>query len=110
MKDRYKTKEQLVDELTLLRQQLKKSKTSETRRKRMEHTIKVSEERYRALIEQSLQAIVIVQDLLIVFANNAFAKISGYTVKELLVLPFSSHVFIKDIITIYKGFSKLLRS
>ncbi len=43
-----------------------------------------SEEKYRQLIESSLQGIVIIQDFKIVYANPAFAKITGYTVEELL--------------------------
>ena len=48
---------------------------------------KKGEEKYRTLVENSLQGIVIVRDSRIVYANNAFAKISGYTVKELMSLP-----------------------
>lgn len=43
-----------------------------------------SEQKYRELVENSLQGIVILQDLKIVYANAAFAKITGYTVDELL--------------------------
>ena len=42
---------------------------------------------YRSLVENSLQGFVIVQDMRIVFANEAFADITGYTVGELLSLP-----------------------
>jgi PAS domain S-box-containing protein len=44
------------------------------------------EEMYRVLVEHSLQGLVIVQDAHIVFANAAFAEISGYTTEELLSL------------------------
>jgi PAS domain S-box-containing protein len=43
-----------------------------------------SEKKYRQLVENSLQGIVIIQDLKIVYANPAFAYITGYTVDELL--------------------------
>jgi PAS domain S-box-containing protein len=56
-------------------------------RKQDEEALKESEKKYRMLIEQSLQAIIIIQDYRIVFANEAFAKITGYTVKELFALP-----------------------
>ncbi len=42
--------------------------------------------KYRTLVEQSLQGLVIIQDFRIVFANTAFAEISGYTIEELLSL------------------------
>jgi two-component system cell cycle sensor histidine kinase/response regulator CckA len=47
---------------------------------------KETEGAYRALVEQSLQGLVIIQDSCIVFANNAFAEITGCTVEELLSL------------------------
>jgi len=56
-------------------------------RKQTEEALRESEERYRVLVEQSLQSLIIVQDFRIVFANQAFARLSGYTVEELLSLP-----------------------
>jgi len=43
-----------------------------------------SEKKCRQLIENSLQGIVIIQDFRIVYANPAFARITGYSVNELL--------------------------
>ena len=51
-----------------------------------EEALRESEEKYRVLVEQSLQGLVIVQDACIVFANTAFAEITGYTVEELISL------------------------
>jgi PAS domain S-box-containing protein len=42
-----------------------------------------SEDKYRHLVEQSLQGIIVIQDFKIVFANQAFADISGYRIDEL---------------------------
>jgi len=58
-----------------------------TDRVQAEEACRASEEKYRTLVENSLQGIVVVQDFRIVFANRAFAEISGYTVEELLSLP-----------------------
>ncbi|MBN2621275.1 PAS domain S-box protein [candidate division WOR-3 bacterium] len=55
-----------------------------TDRKEYEHRLRESEQKYRSLIEHSLQGILIVQNRLIVFANNAFARICGYSLDELL--------------------------
>jgi two-component system cell cycle sensor histidine kinase/response regulator CckA len=44
------------------------------------------EEAYRALIEHSLQGLLILQDQRIVFANQTFASMSGYSVQELLAM------------------------
>ncbi len=43
-----------------------------------------SEQKYRQLVENSLQGIVILQDMKIAYANPAFAHITGYTVEEIL--------------------------
>ena len=45
-----------------------------------------SEQKYRQLVENSLQGIVILKDMKIVYANPAFAHITGYTVEEILAL------------------------
>ena len=45
-----------------------------------------AEELYRAQVEKSPQGLIIVQNLSFVFANKAFAELSGYTVEELLYL------------------------
>jgi PAS domain S-box-containing protein/putative nucleotidyltransferase with HDIG domain len=55
-----------------------------TERKEYEHRLRESENKYRSLVEHSLQGQLIVQNRLIVFANNAFAQLSGYSVDELL--------------------------
>jgi PAS domain S-box-containing protein len=60
--------------------------TDITERERMEEALRQSEEKYRLIIENTLQGFLVIQDFGIVFANTAAAKISGYTVKELLSL------------------------
>jgi len=60
--------------------------TDITESKEAERELKESEKKYRELIEKSLQGVVIIQDSRVVFANKALAKISGFTVKELLSL------------------------
>ncbi len=48
---------------------------------------KRAQEAYHALVDHSLQGLVIIQDMKIVFANRAMADITGYTVEEMQVLP-----------------------
>ncbi|NIM98979.1 MAG: PAS domain S-box protein [candidate division Zixibacteria bacterium] len=55
-------------------------------RKRIEEALFESEAKYRALVEQSVQGIVVIQDGRIVFTNPAFSIISGYTIEELYAL------------------------
>ncbi|MBF0497195.1 MAG: PAS domain S-box protein [Deltaproteobacteria bacterium] len=56
---------------------------------RAENTLRESEEKYRILVERSLQGIVIITGKFpqIVLANPAMTAISGYTIEELTSLP-----------------------
>ncbi len=45
-----------------------------------------SEEKYRTVVEKSLQGICILQDIKFIFTNNALAEILGYSVNELYSL------------------------
>ncbi|MCH7559446.1 MAG: PAS domain S-box protein, partial [Planctomycetes bacterium] len=47
---------------------------------------KKAEEAYRSLVDHSLQGLAIFQDGRVVFANQAMADITGYTVEEMLAL------------------------
>jgi PAS domain S-box-containing protein len=55
----------------------------------MEKRLRESEEKYRTLVEHSLQGIMVIQDVppRIIFANPSCAEIIGYSVDELLNLP-----------------------
>lgn len=48
---------------------------------------KRAEEAYRAIVDHSLQGLIIIQNMRIVFANQAMAKISGYSIEEMLTSP-----------------------
>jgi PAS domain S-box-containing protein len=58
-----------------------------TTRKQMEGALRESEEKFRTMVEYSLQGIFIIQDFRIVYANDALAQITGYSLEELLSLP-----------------------
>ena len=60
--------------------------TDITKRKHAEDALFESEERFRNLIEGSIQGICIHKDLRPVFVNRAFADIHGYTPNEILEL------------------------
>jgi len=47
---------------------------------------KRAEEAYRAIVDHSLQGFEILQDERVVFANQAMAEITGYTVEEMLAM------------------------
>ena len=54
-----------------------------TERKRMEEALRQTEAKYQTLVEQSVQGLIVIEGGRIVFANSAFADISGYPVEEL---------------------------
>jgi PAS domain S-box-containing protein len=58
-----------------------------TNRKQMEGTLRESEEKFRTMVENSIQGIFIFQDVRIMYANKALEHITGYSIEELLALP-----------------------
>jgi two-component system cell cycle sensor histidine kinase/response regulator CckA len=80
MKDERKTKKELIAELNDLRRRVVRPEEGEA-------GSGAAEGAYRALVEQSLQGLIIVQDYRFVFANEAAASMVGYDVAELLNLP-----------------------
>jgi PAS domain S-box-containing protein len=84
MKDQYKTKRQLIEELETLLKQVVKLKKAETKRKRAEEALRESEERFRLLFENSEDAILLTApDGSIFSANPAACGMFGYTEEEL---------------------------
>jgi PAS domain S-box-containing protein len=59
-----------------------------TMRKQMEKALRESEEKFRTMVENSLQGIFIFQDSGVVYANEALEQVTGYRTEELLSLPF----------------------
>ena len=55
-----------------------------TERKNAEEALKQSEEKYRKLIDNIQDGVFILQDAKIQFANEAFARIAGYTAEEVI--------------------------
>lgn len=84
MCDVAKTRAQLVEELSMLRQRVAELEASEARRKHAEAALRDSEDRHRALVEQSLVGIYIVQEGRFRYVNPKFAEIFGYTPEEIV--------------------------
>ena len=68
----------------------------ETERKRMEEVLRESEAKYSALVENSRDGIVILQDGVMKFVNTASLEIVGYTPEELLGIDFLKMVTPED--------------
>lgn len=59
-----------------------------TEHNKTEEELKQSEEKYRKLVENVQDSIFIVQDAKICFVNEAFARMTGYTVDEIIGMDF----------------------
>ncbi len=65
-------------------------------RKAIENALRESEEKYRTLIENIQDGVFLIQDGELKFVNEAFAKIPGYTVEEILGMNFGELVAPED--------------
>ena len=65
-------------------------------RKQAEATLRESEEKYRILVENAGEAVFVVQDGIMQFANPRSAEISGWSLEELLSRPFTGFVHADD--------------
>jgi two-component system, LuxR family, sensor kinase FixL len=74
--------DQLLQELTVLRQQVAALQTTVTRYQQAEEAWHNSETRFRTLVEGSLQGILVHRHHQPLFVNHAFAAMLGYTTPE----------------------------
>ncbi len=68
-----------------------------TARKQMEEDLRRSEEKYRNVVTYASEAIAVVQDNRMIFANPATCRISGYNWEELTERPFSEFIHPDDL-------------
>src|SRR3954467_13519221 len=85
MKDRDKTKDQLVSELVALRQQVSESEVSETRRRRGEDGPRQDEGWYRRIVDAAYEGVwVIDTEGKTEYANQRMAEMLGCSIEEML--------------------------
>ena len=83
MKDSEKTKEQLINELAKLHQQITKLKESEIKHKKTKEDLKKSQQEFVSLFNSSPQALVYLDPKSnILNLNSRFAELFGYTLEE----------------------------
>jgi PAS domain S-box-containing protein len=80
-----------------------------TERKRSEEALRNSEEKYRLVVENAGDAIIVAQDGIIKFVNPRAAEISGYEDKELKSRPFLDLVHPDDRRTLAQRYEQRLK-
>jgi PAS domain-containing protein len=84
MKNKDRTKEQLIKEIEKLRQRVKELEKSESECRLEKNELKESQERFRSLSEASFEGIVLHEKGKILDANQTFAQMFGYDLKEII--------------------------
>lgn len=93
MKDKERTKEQLIDELVKLPQQITELKKLNIKYQQIEETLRESEEKYRILSEATTDCILIeTAEGRVLECNTAGAKMFGYNKKDMIGLTIADRV------------------
>jgi len=93
MKSKEKTKEQLIDKLAKLPQQITELKKLNIKYQQIEETLRESEEKYRILSEATTDCILIeTAEGRVLECNTAGAKMFGYNKKDMIGLAIADRV------------------
>ena len=71
--------------------------------------LRESEAKYRLVVENAGEGILIAQDGMLKFANPWILAIGGYTMDEMLALPFLEFIYPEDRPLVYQNYSKRMR-
>jgi two-component system cell cycle sensor histidine kinase/response regulator CckA len=93
MKDSSKTKQKLIEELSLLKQRIRELEYSKSDRLQLEKALRESEEKYRNILE-SIQEGYFEMDLAgnLIFVNDSMCKRSGYTREEFIKMNYRQYL------------------
>jgi two-component system, cell cycle sensor histidine kinase and response regulator CckA len=78
-------------------------------RKKAEEGLRKSEEKYRILVENANDAILIIQEEVIRFANAKTVEVLGYSQEELTKIPFVEHIHPDDRDRVYERYQERLK-
>lgn len=79
-----------------------------TKRKRAEEALTESEEKYRTLVENAKEAILVIQDGVIKFLNPKAEEISGFSKEEFLLKPFADRIYPDDLEKVMERHERIL--
>ena len=97
MKDKAKTKEQLLNELLELRQRITKLQQVEIEHKGVEEALRESEERYRNIVESQMELVCrFLLDGTLTFVNEAICRLLGQKREEVIGQNFYTYVHPDD--------------
>jgi diguanylate cyclase (GGDEF)-like protein/PAS domain S-box-containing protein len=96
MNEQAKTKTELIEELSFVKQRVQELEKSEAELIRAKEALQESEEKYHTLVEKANEAIVIVQDGVFVFANRRMRDLLGVPAGDLEGKPFIDFVWPGD--------------
>lgn len=80
-----------------------------TKRKRMIDSLKKSEEKYRLLVENANEAVLVAQDGMLKFANPKAVELLGYSLEELTNSPFTQFIHPDDRSLVVERYQRRLR-
>ena len=80
-----------------------------TERRKAEESLRQSEEKHRLFVENAHEAIVVLQDGNIVFANSKLEEMSGYRVEELISRPMLDFVHSDDRRAVGENYQRRIR-
>ena len=90
MGDTTKTRQQLIDEIAVLRRRIERLEKSELQRSKAEDALRESEEKYRNLVESTLDLIFVVNEQgNYTYVNPRFESVTGHAAAELAGRPFT---------------------
>jgi PAS domain S-box-containing protein len=108
MRDKEKTKEQLLRELNQYRKQIVTSRESEKKYKQTKKKLQECEEKYRNLVEQANDGIAIIQDMVLKYVNPHMAEMVGYSIEEMAEKPFVDFVHPDELPTVIERHKRRL--
>lgn len=84
MQDAKKSKQQLIDELVQMRQEVARMQAAESKLQTLADALRQSATQFRKITEKSIVGVYLIQDDVFKYVNPKMAHIFGYTVKQLV--------------------------